>query len=82
MTAEGGHNIPERTTLHSSCRYPEPFETCFIKRKLDLRGSRGSEAEHIRDEVNVLANETLECEPVQEMDDAFQPVMGRGMVCS
>ena len=37
--------------------------------------TRKAVAERIRDEANVLANETLECEPVQEMDDTFRLVM-------
>ena len=37
--------------------------------------TRKAVAERIRDEANVLAKETLECEPVEEMDDAFRLVM-------
>ena len=37
--------------------------------------TRNAIAEHVRDEANVFASETLECELMREMDDVFESVL-------
>jgi len=39
--------------------------------------TRNTVAKHVRNEANVLASETLECELMREMDDVLEPVMKR-----
>ena len=42
ITANNAWDVPEWTTLHSSCRYSRLFKTSLVRRKMNLRGSRGS----------------------------------------